>query len=788
MSLPHQKKTEERLDKLNPPQREAVRQVEGPLLVLAGAGSGKTRVITHRIAHLIRNVCPARNILAVTFTNKAAGEMRDRVGALFGEHLKGLWIGTFHSICARLLRIHANLLGLSPDYTIYDMDDQRKLVTQVLRTMHLPERMFAPREILARIDRAKNDGIGPKEFEGEDFFSDLVAKVYPEYQQRLLAANAVDFGDLLRLTNQLLTENPDLRKELSQHFRYILVDEFQDTNKVQYDLVRHLSSEHQNLCVVGDDDQSIYGWRGADISNILNFESDHPNAKIVKLEQNYRSTQTILDAADGVISRNLGRKGKRLWTDKGGGEPIHYVRCNNEREEAAYVANTVGQLRANGSYAYGNIAIFYRTHAQSRVIEDALRSASPSIPYAVVGGIRFYDRAEIKDLLAYLKLLTNPLDDISLLRVINTPTRGIGQTTIDKIIDYSRKADKSLWQAALACGKNSGDAKGILRTGPRKKVKTFCDLIESLTSELEDGSPAQIAESVLGKTGYIERLAIDGSAEANSRVENLMELVGSIRDYERGGRSEERLVELGESEDNGPTLHGYLQQVTLSTSVDVYSEDEGQITMMTAHSAKGLEYPVVFIIGLEKGIFPHSRSLDDEDQMEEERRLAYVAITRAEERLYLSNAQSRYFFGKEQVNPPSEFINDIPQELIEKHSLVRGFQARPQYGNSHGRASNYSSVDDDAHDYADIAPDVQAAPHVDTAPDSDSDSWVDYDFDQSEPEAEVSYRVGMSVRHKSFGVGKIFSISGAAPNLNLTIRFPSVGPRTIRCDFVEPAR
>jgi DNA helicase II / ATP-dependent DNA helicase PcrA len=793
MSVRMQRTTEDLTAKLNGPQRDAVLQVDGPLLVLAGAGSGKTRVITHRIAHLIDTVCEPRRILAVTFTNKAAGEMRDRVDAILPGNLKGLWIGTFHSICARLLRMNASLLGLEPSFTICDMDDQRRLVTQVLRTMHLPERMFAPREILASIDRAKNDGIGPKDYEGEDFFGDLVAKVYPEYQQRLLAANSVDFGDLLRLTNQLLEENPDVRTELSRHFRYILVDEFQDTNKVQYDLIRNLSSEHHNLCVVGDDDQSIYAWRGADISNILNFESDHPNAKVIKLEQNYRSTQTILDAAAGVISRNLGRKGKKLWTDKGEGEPIHYVRCTNEREEAAYVANTIRNLRSNGNYTHGDVAIFYRTHAQSRVIEDALRSAKPSIPYAVVGGIRFYDRAEVKDLLAYLKLLTNPLDDISLLRIINKPTRGIGQTTIDKLVDYSRSSNQSLWQAALAASKNAGDAKGVLRAGPRKKVHAFCELIEGLTAELEDSSPAQIAESVLGKTGTMERLALDGSAEANTRIENLMELVGGIRDYERGGgNNEDRLVELGEEEESGPTLNGYLQQVTLSTSVDVYSEDDGQVTMMTAHSAKGLEYPVVFIIGLETGIFPHSRSLDDEEQMEEERRLAYVAITRAEDRLYLSNAQSRFFFGKEQVNPPSEFISEIPAELIERHSLVKTYQAPMSYGNNYSSAAstrrpartNTMAGGSNQEDEVDI--DVDLDDDIDAA--DEGGDWVDYDFDQSEPEEEISYRLGMKVRHKSFGVGVIRGITGTAPNLNLTINFPSMGPRTIRCQYVEPAR
>ncbi|MFH1130198.1 MAG: UvrD-helicase domain-containing protein [Pseudomonadota bacterium] len=744
---------------LNPPQREAVLHREGPLLVLAGAGSGKTRVITHRIANLVAEGVAPRTVLAVTFTNKAAGEMKERVERLLSGATRGLWIGTFHAICARLLRIYGEHVGISPGYVIYDTTDQRSLMNKILKDMRLPERMFAPREILGRIDRAKNEGVGPDEYQGGDFFTDLVADVYPEYQRRLRGANAVDFGDLLLNVVKLLRIHPELVDELATRFRFLLVDEFQDTNSVQYEFIRQISKEHKNLCVVGDDDQSIYGWRGADIRNILNFERDYPGAKVVKLEQNYRSTQVILDAAFAVISRNEGRKEKRLWTERDGGDLIQYSRVADEKEEATFVVQTLQNLRRTENRGFADFAIFYRTHAQSRVIEDALRAAVPAIPYAVVGGMRFYDRAEVKDLLAYLKLIINPRDDVSLFRIFNVPTRGIGHSTIKKIADRAKELGVSVLEAARRCVDDSSDSKDILGNSPKIKVRSFCQLIDDFVEASKTVSLFDLSQTILEKTGYMERLAIDGSIEARIKAENLMELLASIQDYESGflsqlGKREKDPLFDGEAKEV-PILVGYLEQVSLATSEDSYAESEGQVTLMTVHSAKGLEFPVVFICGLEQGVFPHSRSMNYVEKMEEERRLAYVAITRAKERLFLSNAQQRWYLGTTQVNDASEFIDDIPPELLKMKAPVVSLGGQA-LGRSAGRTKR--------------------------------DVWGDYSFDQSAPDSGesqlIEYEIGMAVEHKKFGVGEIRCITGSAPNFNLTIYFQKIGPRTIRSNYV----
>jgi DNA helicase-2/ATP-dependent DNA helicase PcrA len=783
---------------LNPQQREAALHIEGPLLVLAGAGSGKTRVITYRIAHLIASGTPAHGILAVTFTNKAAGEMRERAEKLIGaghgepsQRASGLWIGTFHAICARLLRQHGESVGLTRRFVIYDDDDQTSLVRRVLADLGAPERLFAPREILHRIDRAKNAGIGPADYEGDDFVTDMVAKVYPEYERRLLASDAVDFGNLLLKVVELLRRDPQLAERLSTRFEQVLVDEFQDTNAVQYELVRLLSARHGNLCVVGDDDQSIYGWRGANIGNILGFEKDHPGAKVIKLEQNYRSTQVILDAAGAVIAANAGRKPKTLWTDRKGGEPIALYECEDERAESGLVLTQILKARADGR-RFGDLAVFYRTHAQSRVIEEALRSARPPIPYSVVGGVRFYDRAEIKDLLAYLKLLCNPQDEVSFLRIVNVPTRGIGQSTIERVSEIAKRDGTPLLAAARRCASGSdgaplqiaGEEDG-LKTGPRRKLAAFCDLMEELAGEQKILPASRLAESVLERSGYLERLAIDGTPEAQGRIENLMELVQSLRDYER------------DAED--ASLAGFLEQVTLASDVDGYAESEGKVTLMTVHSAKGLEFPIVFIIGLEQGVFPHSRSLGELDQMEEERRLAYVAITRAREQLILSYAHQRFVFGIEQTNEPSEFLREIPEHLIAaKGQRFRNVHAalgrgRPAYPWER-RARELEEQGD--------LPEVGARPARGrggartsaAARENEQEPWVDRSFDQSapsdwdEPAARGvgGFQVGMKVQHKKFGVGTVRVITGSPPNLNLTIYFSTVGPRTIRSQFVQP--
>ncbi len=738
---------------LNPPQRDAVLHGRGPLLVLAGAGSGKTRVITCRIAHLIASGVSPRAILAVTFTNKAAAEMRERAQRMIGADAKGLWIGTFHSICARLLRMYGEPVGIGRNYVIYDTTDQRSLMRGVLAANGVPERLFTPSAMLTEIDRAKNAGIGPAAYKGGDFFTDMVAKVYGSYDEHLRRANAVDFSDLLLKAVQLLEQERELADQLAERFEHLLVDEFQDTNAVQYRLVQLLSERHDNLCVVGDDDQSIYSWRGADISNILGFEDDHPDAKVVKLEQNYRSTQVILDAAAAVIEGNVGRKKKRLWTDQRGGALIGACVAADDRDEARFVVNTLLRLRREEGRALGDFALFYRTHAQSRVIEEALLARS--VPYTMVGGTRFYDRAEVKDLLAYLKLLANPADDVSLQRVINVPPRVIGATTLKKLRERASTARQPLLEvveeAALA-------GKTIVGTGPRRKLAGFCELFDELQQAAGSDSPGDLAERVLERSGYLERLAVSDSPDAQARTENLMELVSSIRHYEQSTGEDE------DEDEDEPSLLGYLEQVTLASQVDAYVEEEGQVTLMTVHSAKGLEFPVVFIVGLEQGIFPHVRSLDDHDQMEEERRLAYVAITRARRRLFLCRAARRFLFGREQVNPPSVFLQAVPAELFDP-SHRRSVTVRPQ---------------------------VSRPPRPPTRPQRRPDEvWVDRSFDQGGGDDGFAddangFRVGMQVRHQSFGAGEVRGITGSGEKMNLTIYFGTVGAKTINCKFVEP--
>ena len=738
-----------RIDLLNDEQRDAVQHRNGPLLVLAGAGSGKTRVITYRIAHLIADGVPARSILAVTFTNKAAREMRERTSALLHREGDGLWVGTFHSVCARLLRSYGDSVGLSRGFVVYDSDDQKTLVRRILKDHGISERMFGPRDVLSHIDKAKNKGVNAARYRPTDFFSEIVSKVYPEYERRLLAANATDFGNLLLKTQELLEQNTDIRDHLAQSFSHLLVDEFQDTNLVQYKLVRLLSGQHNNLCVVGDDDQSIYSWRGANIANILEFEADHPNAKVIRLEQNYRSSQNILDAADAIIARNVGRKGKTLWTDAGPGEPIKIVTCADERREAEFVAQTINKLRETTDCTYGDFAVFYRTHAQSRVLEEALRSARSPIPHIVVGGIRFYDRAEVKDLLAYLRLMINPCDDLALQRIVNVPKRGIGKTTMERLASFARQRQCSLWDAARACA--SGTNSPVSRAAS-KRISQFCELIDELSTTARTESASIAAEQALEASGYRESLALDGSIEAQTRAENLMELLGSINDFE--------------TTTDDPTLLGFLEHVALTSTFDDVDPSQGAVTLMTVHGAKGLEFPVVMIVGLEQGVFPHARSLNDLDQLEEERRLAYVAITRAMKRLFLTHAQQRWMFGDRQVNPPSEFLRQIPEQLIES-TIVGTPRATSTVNRRPSRSERPSRGPNDVWvDYGD-------AGHA----------GFDDHFDQSSDES--SFFIGMQVSHSKFGLGEVRMITGSAPNYNLTIYFQRVGPKTVRAQYVQ---
>jgi DNA helicase-2/ATP-dependent DNA helicase PcrA len=731
-------------DDLNPAQRDAVAHHKGPLLILAGAGSGKTRVITYRIAELLRRGVLPHRILAVTFTNKAAAEMRERIEKVAGERARGAWIGTFHATCARLLRMYAERVGLQRDFVIFDDGDQRTLVTRVLKELAIADRFATPRSMLSAIDQAKNKGVSAEEFRGHDYMSDIVGRVYPVYQERLEKQNGVDFGDLILKSLRLCERDPEVGPRLAERFDHVLVDEFQDTNRTQYRLVRHLSSRQHNLCVVGDDDQSIYRWRGADLRNILDFEHDHPGTHVVKLEQNYRSTQVILDAANAVIARNLQRKAKRLFTEQLGGETILYHTAEDERREADFVVRAIRKLELDDGRTPGDFAVFYRTHAQSRVLEEALLGAD--MPYTIVGGTRFYDRAEVKDLLAYLRVIANPADEVSLERIINKPTRGIGDSTYEKVVERARASGRSAWDALRQIAAEGDET---LSTGPRKKLAAFAELIDDLRSYA--GSLSGLAETVLERTGYLERLAAESTHESQDRVENLMELVGSMRDF----------AELTEAEEGAPpTLGAYLERVSLVSPAD---ERPKGVTLMTVHAAKGLEFPVVFVTGLEDGVFPSLRDGEDLDALEEERRLAYVAITRARERLFLTNARARRLFGQE-ARPfrESRFLADIPDECIARP--VARPAARPAPTAWNGR------------------PNGRPSPRVETRERGIS---VEYDNESSYGDEEVGFHLGQRVRHATYGEGEVRGVTGFGRDLKLTVYFPAVGPKTIVARFVE---
>ena len=631
------------LHNLNPPQKEAVLHGEGPLLILAGAGSGKTRVIVHRIAYLIkeRGVQPWQ-ILAVTFTNKAAGEMRERVEKLLGGGELPL-ISTFHSACARILRREIHLLGYDSNFAIYDDKDAEKLLKEIVAGLNLDEKRFPARMFAAAIDDCKNGGLAPADVPGGDYMGEKIAAVYAAYQERLKKCNALDFGDLLMLTVRLFEEHPEALARYRERYRWILVDEYQDTNPIQYRLVRLLAGERRNLCVVGDDDQSIYRWRGADIRNILEFEKDFPGVKVVKLEQNYRSTSTILAAAGSVVAKNRGRKRKTLWTENPAGDKVVYRRLSDEREEARVICREIERFVRQGG-ALSGAAVFYRTNAQSRVIEDAM--VADGIPYHMVGGMRFYERLEIKDILAYLKVLVNPADEIAIKRIINTPPRGIGHATVDKIAEQAALKG-ILFHEALREAAGSG----LLARGPQGKIAGFVELLERFRALAEAVPLAELAARVIEETGYAAKLKEERSEESADRLANLQELLSALQEFER--TSEER------------TLAAFLEQVALISDLERGEKRAESATLMTLHAAKGLEFPLVFMIGMEERLFPHVRSLEDPEQMEEERRLCYVGMTRARERLYLTNARRRRIFGQEQCNPPSRFIADIPQELLE---------------------------------------------------------------------------------------------------------------------------
>lgn len=739
------------LKHLNPPQREAVLHGEGPLLILAGAGSGKTRVIVHRIVHLVRERgVPPWQILAVTFTNKAAGEMRDRVEKALGPGELPL-ISTFHSTCARILRREIHHLGYDGTFAIYDDGDSEKILKEIIAGLNLDEKRFTPRSLAAAIDDCKNNGRFPADIPA-DFSHAVLARVYTAYQERLKRCNALDFGDLLLLTVQLFEQEPAVLERYRDRWRWLLVDEYQDTNAIQYRLVQLLAGERRNLCVVGDDDQSIYRWRGADIRNILDFEKDFPGVKVVKLEQNYRSTRTILGAAGAVVAKNRGRKAKTLWTDNREGEPIVYRRLESEREEARFVCREIARHQRQGTLL-DEAAVFYRTNAQSRPVEDAL--VADGIPYRMVGGTRFYERMEVKDILAYLKLLVNPADEVALRRVINTPPRGIGHATIDKVADLAAREGITLFGAVRRAAGN-----GLLAAGPRGKLAGFVSLMDGFSALLDALSPEELTARIIRETGYEARLKEERSDEAADRLDNLQELLAAMVEFEQG------------ADEKG--VAPFLEQVALISDLERGEKGRDCVTLMTLHAAKGLEFPLVFMVGMEERLFPHVRSLDDPDQMEEERRLCYVGMTRAMQRLYLTNARRRRVFGQDQMNPPSRFIGDIPRELLDLEDEAPCREEVEWGGPDRGRAWNAMPTGSGRGESAghnlgavfDRMGEDAGPPEVEVVPD--------------EPSEVV---LGMKVRHVKFGVGTIRRIEGSGNEQKVIVWFNSVGPKKLLVRF-----
>ena len=663
------------LANLNPQQQAAVEHINGPMLILAGAGSGKTKVLTCRIAHLLELGVPPYKILAITFTNKAAKEMRSRVDDMVGPAAKDVWLYTFHAFCARFLRREIEVLGThKSNFAIYDAADQKNLLKSILKDMNLDEKRFPPAALQNAISNAKNQMQSAAAFArlAGDFFEQKAAEVYVQYEKRLLANNAMDFDDLLMLTVKILAEFPEVREKYQQRFSYIMIDEYQDTNRTQYLLTRYLAGDEGNLCVVGDADQSIYGWRGADIRNILDFEKDYPKAKLLKLEQNYRSTTVILDAANAVIENNTGRKPKKLWTKNPTGAAITYYNAMDERDEARFVVEQAQQLIRSGRFTYGDMAVLYRVNTQSRVFEEMLIKSG--ISYSMVGGVKFYDRKEIRDVMAYLKLLYNPYDTLSLLRIINVPKRGIGQTTVNKLQDYANAQGISLFEVIT----NAAAVPGL---SPRfiAKLEEMSGILFDLMAEVDTVPVEQLIDDVMNKTGYLEELLAERTPQSESRAENLKELISVAQDF---------LKDEGEEK----TLARFLEHVALVSDIDDAQLDNDKFTLMTLHSAKGLEFPVVFLAGMEEGLFPHARSWMDDEEMEEERRLCYVGITRAKQLLYLTGAKTRTIYGRTDYSEPSRFLEEIPDKLVHEYQRpsltgfgyrnTEGYKSRGGYGSS----------------------------------------------------------------------------------------------------------
>jgi len=718
------------LEGLSDVQKEAVQYGEGPLLLLAGAGSGKTRVLTHRIAYLIqeRGVSPT-NIMAVTFTNKAAGEMKERLVDLVGPLLSSLlWVSTFHSGCVRILREDIEKLGYSRNFTIYDGTDQKILMKQVMDKLQIDSKQFRPAGFLNAVSNAKSMLQNHETYAARvgNFFEERAASAYKLYQQHLTENNALDFDDLLMLTVRLFDEHPDVLEFYQDKFRYILIDEYQDTNHAQYRIAKLLAQRYRNICAIGDDDQSIYSWRGADIRNILDFERDYEGAAVFRLEQNYRSTQTILEAAHSVVVNNSRRKEKKLWTENPTGEKIVCYEGIDERGEADYIADIIGKLCSDGVCKYNDIALFYRMNAQSRVLEEALRTSNPRIPYTIVGNVKFYERAEIKDILAYLRLLVNRRDAISLKRIINVPARSIGKTSISRIEDFAQEEGITLYETLkdVVLVPN-------LQNRAKKAVSAFVEIIESIDP---DRKPSQVIEDVLEKSGYIKALQAEDTIEAEGRIENSRELLSEAKEFEENYEE--------------PTLGTFLEGITLKSDIDSWEEQSDQVSLMTLHNAKGLEFPVVFLTGLEEGMLPIWRSLQNDIEMEEERRLCYVGITRAKQRLYFTLASERRLFGNINNNMPSRFIDEVPSE----------------YRETHRDALPFASAD------------KKSAPAT--------TGELTYSK-EPEPAGEFDYKKGDRVQHFKWGEGIIENTSGRGSSMLVTIKFDGGTKKTLMVEYAK---
>ncbi len=746
------------MPELNEPQAEAVAKVDGPLLVFAGAGSGKTRVITYRVANLLaEHRVPPYRILAVTFTNKAAGEMRSRLEELAGpEVTRDLWVGTFHSTCARLLRRYHAEVDLKREYVIYDTSDQKAVVSRIIKAMKVDDRRYPPKLVLSRIHTQKRDGIRPREVDITPNFDETTVEIFEAYQRALAQASAVDFEDLI-VHVMRIAENPESRggEELRRQFRHVLVDEFQDTNSAQYRLVRAIAARERNLCVVGDDDQSIYRWRGADIRNIRGFRRDFPDATVIKLEQNYRSTANIVSGALGIIARAHEREPKELWTEAEAGEKIVVRSVRDERGEAQYVAQEV-QRRIDEGTNPDEIAIFYRVHAQSRVLEEAMRVSS--IPYQVIGGMKFFERAEVKDLIAYLRLVDNPASDADLLRIINVPARGIGGKTVTKLLEVAADNDTNAY-AALGVAVRGG----TLGTGAKKKLSAFLELLDTVRRDAARLLPSELAKKILELTHYESQLREADTAESDARLENLKELVGSIVEYE---------AEADEAGDT-PSISGYLERVTLVSDVDTMTDDP-KVALMTVHSAKGLEFDSVFLTGMEEEIFPY-RGLDaaEVEELDEERRLAYVAVTRARKRLFITHAPMRMLFGQTRYLEPSRFLADLPEDVVEREGSIWGSQNAGGAGRwpspAYARPGRWPGLPEPRSSKPALAP---------------GERYVDADAFDDMHEEGVHVRPGDRVVHQRFGRGVVEKVEpGADPKI--VAKFPGYGSKKVRADFLE---